>query len=174
MTAIHRFVPVLAVFLLAVFSEAAFSAFDAEFDEQSRQEAKIQLPPFPENENLIPFTVNAETDMRFFIDEKSISIGSDEVIRYSLVVLGPSGARNISFEGMRCATVERRVYAFGRADGTWSEARNKKWIRILGSGDSYHVALFTDYFCAIGQKAVMTPEEAIRALRHGMARYTGA
>lgn len=167
-----RFAPPLLAFLAFLFSllsGAAFS-FDADFDEKPWQEAEIQLPEFPEKENLIPFTVNAETDMRFFIDEKSISVGSDEVIRYSLVVISPSGAESISFEGMRCATAERRVYAFGQTGKTWSKPRKNQWTRILGSGTSHPVALFSNYFCAIGQRAVTTPEEASHALRHGVTQ----
>jgi hypothetical protein len=68
---------------------------------------------------------------------------------------------------MRCATAERRVYAFGRADKTWSKARGNKWGQIHGGSNSHPVVLFTDYFCAIGQKTIMTPEEAVRVLRYG-------
>lgn len=82
----------------------------------------MQLPAFPEQENLVPFKVGSVSDKQFFVDGASISIGSDDVIRYSLVVVSSTGAKSISFEGMRCATGERRVYAFGRSDKTWSKA----------------------------------------------------
>jgi hypothetical protein len=153
--------------LLAVSPKTGFPAlFDDEFDEKPWQEMEIQLPAFPESENLIPFKVGAINDTKFFIDEKSISIGSDEVIRYTLVVISSSGAQNISFEGMRCLTGERRAYAFGQADKTWSKARSNKWLRLQGGSNSHHVALFADYFCAVGQKTIMTPEDAVRALRY--------
>jgi hypothetical protein len=164
------FVPFSLVFglMFAVFPQTGFSAlFDDEFDEKPWEEIEVQLPAFPETENLIPFKVGAITDTRFLIDEKSISVGSDEVIRYTLVVISSLGAQNISFEGMRCTTWERRVYAFGRADRTWSKARSNKWGRVQGGSNSHHVALIADYFCAIGQKSIMTPEEAVRALRYG-------
>ena len=177
MAVIRRFIPVfmLAGLLLSVFPKPVFAdSFDNEFDEKPWQEIEVQLPPFPERDNLIPFKVGAVTDMRFFIDEKSISIGSDDVIRYTLVVISSSGAQNISFEGMRCTTGERRVYAFGQADRTWSKARSNKWIRLQGGSNSHHVALFSDYFCAIGQKAIRTPEEAARVLRYSRQSPTGA
>jgi hypothetical protein len=154
--------------MLVIFPQTGFSAlFDDEFDEKPWEEIEVQLPAFPEAENLIPFKVGAISDTRFLIDEKSISIGSDEVIRYTLVVISSLGAQNISFEGMRCTTAERRVYAFGRADKTWSKARSNKWSRIHGGSNSHPVVLFTDYFCAIGQKTIMTPEDAVRVLRYG-------
>ncbi|MDR0379902.1 MAG: CNP1-like family protein [Candidatus Accumulibacter sp.] len=176
MTAIRRFLlfPVVFGMLLWVSPRAAFPAlalpslFDDEFDKKPWQEIEVVLPAFPQPENLIPVDIDAvTTSMRFLIDEKSISVDSDEVIRYSLVALSPSGARNVSYEGMRCAAAERRVYAFGQADGTWSKARSNQWVRIQGSRSSYQVVLFLDYFCAIGQRAIMTPEDAIRVLRQG-------
>jgi hypothetical protein len=165
-----RFSSVL-VFCLAfsVFPKLAWpapDAFDDQRDEKSRTEPEVELPAFPENDDLIPFKVGSATDKRFLIDKKSISVGSDEAIRYSVVVISSAGARNISFEGMRCSTGERRVYAFGRNDGTWSRARNSKWAGIRGGGNSYPVALFSDYFCVIGQGTIMTPEDAIHALLH--------
>ena len=173
MAVARRFVAVVSGLLLWVSPMTVFPAiFDDEFDEKPWQEIEVQLPSFPRFEDLIPFEVGSISDKQFLIDEKSISIGSDEVIRYSLIVVSSSGARNISYEGMRCATAERRTYAFGRADETWSKARSNKWINIRGGSNSHHVALFADYFCAVGEQSVMKPEDAVRAMRHGI-RDTG-
>ena len=161
----RRCVFVVGVVLL---SRLVYSAsFDNEFDEKPWAEIEVQLPAFPCKENLIPFKVGSVSDVKFFIDEKSISIGSDEVIRYSLVVIGSAGAQNISFEGMRCATGERRLYAFGRSDNTWSRARSDKWVRLQGGSNQHHVALFSDYFCSVGERAIMTVDDAKRVLRYG-------
>jgi hypothetical protein len=175
MAVVRRLVVVSVIFgwLLLVSPKVAFPAlfgneFDNEFDEKPWQEIEVQLPAFPQSENLISLTVGAMSDKQFLIDEKSISIGSDEVIRYSLIVISSSGARNISYEGMRCATAERRVYAFGQADGTWSKARSNKWVSIRAGSNPHHIALFGDYFCAIGQRTIMQPEDAVRVLRYGV------
>jgi hypothetical protein len=173
MAVTRRFGWLFAVFgiMLLTSPKPVFPAlFDDEFDAKPWQEIEVGLPAFPEPENLIPFEVGAVRNMRFLIDEKSISVDGDEVVRYSLVVISSSGARNVSFEGMRCLTGERRVYAFGQADKTWSKARNDKWMRIHGGNDSHHVALFSDYFCTVGQRAIMTPEDAVRILRQGGIR----
>lgn len=159
-----------SVFLLMAFlhfsAAGASDPFDSEFDEKPWSEIEVQLPAFPSEENLIPFQVGAVRDRQFFVDGASISIGSDEVIRFSVVVVSPSGARNISYEGMRCVTGERRLYAFGRSDRTWSKARSNNWIKIKGSGNQYPVALFVDYFCSVGTRTIMTPDDAVRALRY--------
>lgn len=146
---------------------AAADSFDNEFDEKPWSEIEVQLPAFPENENLVPFKVGSVSDTQFMIDAKSISIGNDGVIRYALVVVSPAGARNISFEGIRCATGERRLYAFGQSDKTWSRARSDKWARIRGSSNQYPVALFADYLCVAGAPMIYSPEDVVRRLRYG-------
>lgn len=125
---------------------------EANFDEkQPWTEIQYQLPPPPDPKRLIPIDVGSLTENRFAIDEQSVNYGADDVIRYTLVVTSPGGARNVSYEGMRCATAERRLYAFGRADGSWSKARNDQWVRISENNlNRHHAALFKDYFCTPG------------------------
>ena len=81
-----------------------------------------------------------------------MSAGSDGVVRYSVVVKSPAGAETISFEGMRCTTGERKLYAFGRADGkgggAWSRNRNAKWEPIQTRND-FRGELFYHYFCTV-------------------------
>ena len=161
--------------VLAIFPQMAISQPlpDNKFEEVPWQEIEAKLPPSPEDANLIPFKVGPTTDMRFTIDGKSISVDSDEVIRYTLVVISPSGARTISYEGMRCSTTERRIYAFGRADKTWSKPRSSKWVSIRGGADSWYVALARDYFCTIGESAILNPDHAIRVLQRGRPKPGG-
>lgn len=157
-----------SVLCLALFSSLVLPAgFDNEFDEKPWAEIEVQLPAFPEKENLMPFKVGSVADKQYFIDGKSLSVGSDDVIRYSLVVVSSAGAQSISFEGMRCVTGERRVYAFGHSDSTWSKARSNKWIKLQGGSNNHHVALFADYFCTVGERAITSPDDAIRVLRYG-------
>ena len=141
--------------------------FDDDYDKKPWSEIETQLPAFPEKENLIPFTVGAIRDTGFFVDGNSISVGSDRVLRYTLVIVGAGGAQNISYEGMRCETAERRSYAFGRSDKSWSMARNSRWIRVNGTSNNVHVELLLSYFCVVGAPEIMTPEDARRSLRSG-------
>lgn len=151
--------------------QAVASGFDNDFEEKPWAEIEVRLPAFPEDENLIPFKVGSVTDKQYLIDGNSLSVGSDEVIRYTLVVISATGVRNISYEGMRCATAERRLYAFGRSDKTWSKARSNTWGVIKGNTNQYHVDLFGSYFCTVGAPAVMSAEDARRALLYGRAEF---
>jgi hypothetical protein len=68
---------------------------------------------------------------------------------------------------MRCATGERRLYAYGRPDGSWSKARSAGWQDIkFRSLLSYHKALYEDHFCPDGIN-VRDPAAAVRNLKRG-------
>ena len=140
---------------------------DEDRDTKRWQENAVALPAAPLPENLLPFYVSAATDNEFFVDGVSLTVGSDGVVRYVLVIQAAGGARNISFEGLRCETRERRVYAFGRLDGTWSKSRNEGWQRVRDvPANRHHAALFFDYFCP-GGAIVADADEARDALRRG-------
>ena len=141
--------------------------FDAEFEEKPWAEIEVQLPAFPETENLIAFRVGYHTDTKYLIDGNSLSVGPDGVIRYTLMVISASGAKNISYEGLRCVTAERRLYAFGRSDKTWSKARTNQWVRLQGSTNTHHVDLYSNYFCVVGAPDVRSADDARRVLRSG-------
>lgn len=153
--------------LVASVSWAGIFDKDQDPDEKPWVEAGSELPAFPAEDGLIPFKVGIRTDMKFLVDGRTISVGSDGVIRYSLVVISAQGVRNISYEGMRCETAERRSYAFGRSDGTWSKARGDRWVRIHGDSNNHYVELFMNYFCAIGVPTIITPEAARQRLLKG-------
>lgn len=166
-----RLVATRACWLLAVVlawpSAGRTESYDPDGEQRPAPEAEVELPAFPQSENLVPFTVSATTNNQFLIDSASLSVGSDGVIRYALVIISPSGARNVSYEGMKCATGERRLYALGRSDETWARARNDRWVRITNSTlNRHHAALFSEYFCPI-TVVQQTPEQMLDTLRRG-------
>lgn len=134
-------------------------------DDKPWEELAAQLPAAPKKENLVPLVVSSATSNRFMIDAASISVGKDGVVRYIVVIESPRGARTVNFEGLRCATAERKIYAFGQTDGRWTENKRAAWEGIKQrSLLSYHKALFEDVFCDLGI-AVGSAEEAVRRLK---------
>lgn len=158
---------VLLLSLMLFFAGAAAAGFAEESESKQWQEQEVQLPAPPRSESLQSFYVSAATDNKFFVDASTLSVGDDGVVRYTLVVLSPEGGRNVSFEGMRCETKERRMYASGRADGSWSRSRGNQWSRILDAAANRHYAtLFLEYFC-FGGVIVRNIGEARDALKRG-------
>lgn len=152
-----RFMPFRLVSLLAfaaLLSGMSVAQAQAQFEEDVENESKawqeiaVQLPAAPQVENLLPFYVSATATQSFAIDAKSLTVGSDGVIRYTMVSTSPEGARNISYEGIRCRSFEKKVYAIGQSDGNWSRSRRDQWERIVqNASNRQHSILAKDYFC---------------------------
>ena len=142
--------PIFIVMACAVSMANAQSRFDEDFDDAEKpwQEIAIQLPAAPVTENLLPFYVSATATQTFALDSKSLALGADGVIRYTLITSSATGARNISYEGIRCESFEKKLYAFGHSDGTWSRSRQDKWEPIVrNAANRQHATLAQDYFC---------------------------
>ena len=135
-------------------------------------EGEIVFPEPPVEAGLREFFVSAASANRFFIDERTLTVGDDGIVRYVLVVRSSGGAENVSFEGIRCATGERRIYALGRTGGQWSPARQSEWTPIVDNAyNRPRAALAFDYFCD-GPAPPRSREAALRLLRqhrHGVA-----
>ena len=145
------------------------SRFEVDFDEAvvAWQEVQAQMPSAPVDADLLAFEVEGRPGFRYAIDRKSLAVGGDGVTRYSIVITSSTGVRTINFEGMRCATGERKIYAFGRADGGWSKNRAARWdyIRARVAG-SYHSILFHDFLCA-GGEGTASVEQIVQRLKRG-------
>ena len=170
----RRFACCLVALGLALPGQAASltwdeSKFDTDFDEAQKPWAEIQaqLPPAPKADTLRPFTVDAVSANRYFIDQASLSVGTDGVVRYTVLIRSPAGAETVNYEGMRCETSERKIYAFGRADGSWAKNRYARWERFSRNLQaSYHRELFNSYFCA-GGEGLAPLKTIIRRLNSG-------
>ncbi|VWM10192.1 CNP1-like family protein [Burkholderia lata] len=115
-----------------------------------KENAVDSLPPLPQTGDLLPFNVSQNTPLKFFVDAKSLAVGTDGVVRYAVVITSPAGARNVNYEGIRCDTYEWRQYAGlnSEHDG-WDRTVENDWRRIEnGELNAYHSALYQDYFCA--------------------------
>jgi len=136
-------------------------------DEPKWQELEAPFPAFPKDDDLIEFYVSATTTNRFFVDGATLSPGADGVVRYALVVRTAGGATNVTYEGLRCATLEYRLYATGRRDGTWVQARKGDWKELANSvTNRQQAALSRDYLCP-SRLPILTAEEGRDALRRG-------
>ena len=116
-------------------------------EKEAKKEMSLQLPAFPKDSDLLEFYVGPTQTQKFFIDEKSVSVGYGEV-RYTLVARSSSGVKNISYEGIRCSTAETRRYALGSIDGKWVMSRNSEWKRInMAGGNRPQYGLARNYVC---------------------------
>lgn len=133
-------------------------------EEKKWVEEEVGLPDYPREQGLVEFDAGAATNNRHYVDRATLSVGGDGVVRYVVVIKSGAGATNVLFEGIRCSTRERKQYALGRADRTWSSSRASSWRPIVRG--SYQAVLSKEYFCPNGI-AILKAEEGVSALLHG-------
>jgi hypothetical protein len=116
--------------------------------------SQVVLPPYPKPENLVEYDIGPSAWNRAYVDASSISVGSDQIVRYVLVLKTPGGAGNVSYEGIRCSEWDRLSYAYGRSDGTWVRSRQPEWGHIPKSDSlGYYRELAKNLFCEVGLPA---------------------
>lgn len=136
--------------------------------EKNWVEEEVVFPPPPQAESLREFYVTASSPNTFLIDESSLNVGADGVVRFILVIRTRGGAESVSFEGIRCTTSERRIYAHGRPDGEWVAAKRATWERLRASTYNMpHAVLAVQHFCD-GKIAPRSRAAALHGLRHGL------
>jgi len=129
------------------------------------EEAEVTLPTNPPSKDLRPFYVSPSTPNTFAIDAKSLTFGKDEVHRYIIVITTPTGAKQITYEGIRCEKGEWRLYASMQSDGKWVKSPSSRWLPIqYNNYNRYHSALYQDAFCESGIARRKT-EDILRLLK---------
>lgn len=143
--------------------------WDADFDDSRKpwKEIESRIPSYPRAGDLIRFDVGAASPHRFHIDARSVSIGEDGVVRYTLVVRTAGGATNVTFEGIRCEEREQKYYAMGHPDGSWARARSPQWRRIEQQDvNRHHNVLYSTFLCD-GNRPWKSVQQILRLLRAG-------
>lgn len=135
-------------------------------------ESDLDFPPAPLPEDLRKITLRNLGDNTVELDRKALVVTPDAIVRYTLVVTSPQGARNVSYEGIRCDPAEWKYFALGRSDGTWSAPSQAEWQAVEERGyNAIRYTLAKDYFCGLGgeplkdAKAILTRMREQRALR---------
>ena len=144
-------------------------AFDFVEREPWKEQA-IELPPVPDGKQYVAVPLQiAGSNLEMFIDEPSLSIGDDGVVRYTLLLRSPTGSENLFYEGIRCSTREWRTYAFGDSQGGWSPVdENRAWAPIRNLGvERYRERLYRYYLCdpAMG---TLRRAEMLKRMRYGL------
>jgi hypothetical protein len=129
-------------------------------------EQNVPPPPYPKDSNLTEFYLRGQTANRFFIDTSSLTVGTDRIVRFALVIRTPEGTETTTFSGLRCATREWKDYAFGSNNRTWAVDSAQPWRRIQDLAfNDYRGTLYNDYLCAGGVGSVNPAGDAKKLVR---------
>ena len=126
------------------------------------KEIAVKIPAYPETADMRQIDGGDRRGYRYYLDTKSVAVGEDGVVRFALAIVTPGGGSNVTFEGIRCEQRDYRVYAIGRSDRTWSNARNSQWRHVQAADvDNHRGILAEEYFC---DRKVPKPHAEIQRL----------
>ena len=123
--------------LLLGLSSTAWAGFSDE--EAEWKESEAPPPPAFDGGRLVVFEGSPGSSLVYGVDPASISISkADGLVRYVVVASSASGARNVMYEAIRCATGEFKTYARYSPEGQWRMVGNPEWRSMFGSMPSNH------------------------------------
>lgn len=124
--------------------------FSGDFEETKWQEDNILLVKLPDEDDLITFSgVAAYPQYKYAIDGKTLSIGKDEVIRFSIVISSSQGGKNSYFQGISCNNSNIKSYAYASSSSKdFISYQTPQWKKLSNSGSmGYSQNLADFYFC---------------------------
>ncbi|MCK5648283.1 MAG: CNP1-like family protein [Gammaproteobacteria bacterium] len=142
------------------------------------KEGSNNLPDYPQDNNLLQFDgPPAYRNYQYLMDEKSLIVGQDGVVRYSIVIRSSGGADNVMYDGLRCTTNQIKNYAYGSTDmdgkKKFIRKKNADWKAFRSTGvTAYASILAADYFCD-HNGAVLKRHEIIQNIKYGKGNVDG-
>ncbi|MFC5521228.1 CNP1-like family protein [Polaromonas jejuensis] len=138
-----NFKPAFAVSLALLLGVSSSVWAQPAGDDPEWTEAEVPPPPAFDVGKLILLDASPNSSLTFGVDPASIHISSrDGIVRYVMVASSASGARNVMYEGIRCATGEFKTYARYSPEGHWNAVSNPEWRSMYGNMPSKHALRF--------------------------------
>lgn len=135
------------------------------------QESNTALPPWPQDADLVELVPDGpDAGLRYFIDTRNLQVGSDDVVRFTLVAEGSSGTRNLSVEGIRCTPRGTyKTYAYGAGEGFVPTASDE-WLPMPAHGaERWRHDLWRFHFCIPQAFAPRPKIDMVRSLKGRIA-----
>ncbi|MCF7977957.1 MAG: CNP1-like family protein [Chromatiaceae bacterium] len=134
------------------------------------KEGAVSLPAWPKDVDLIEIRLDRPDALfTYSIDRASLATGRDGVVRYTIVAEAGSGARNVTFEGIRCTpNGAYRIYAFGHGRAFKLATGGDDWQPIGASAsDAVRKELWRHYLCVPRLFKPRPARDQLRMLRSG-------
>ena len=148
---------------------AAAGAQTAELDRADWKEDVPPPPPSYSLSKLIDIEMPRTSAVKLGVDPATISVNVQTgIVRYVVVARGTS-AINATYEGIRCATGEYRVYARQVQGGPWTPSTESEWKPMMGQSNvmvRHPYQLARGGMCN-GTTARSSVAEIVRALKTG-------
>jgi len=181
---INVFSPLLLLFLsVQVWADVWDKLKEEDFRENDVEdyvwkEDGRKTPDYPKDEDLVEVSGSpAYKNYQYLIDVKTLQVGNDGVVRYSLVIRSSSGSDNAFFEGVRCTSGEMKTYAYGITDmddkKKFIARTDPKWRIASSSGiKGYGQTFIINYLCGFNGKTIKR-NEVIQNIKYGKGNVDG-
>lgn len=141
-------------------------------DNEEWKENDVPTAPAFNTDALASFVVSANSELNYGVDPKTVTVGSDGVIRYVMVARSRSGALNAAYEGLNCKRGEAKTYARWApgSPGQWHMVGQPEWRSLFGNfAARAALSLARNGFCD-GPTPNGTPANMVKALAQGPVR----
>jgi hypothetical protein len=159
----------LAAATMAMAAATPALAQYADLDRADWREDPAPPPPAYSTSGLVEIEMPRGSSVKMGVDPSTITINlATGIVRYVVVAHGPS-AVNASYEGIRCATGEYKVYARQTQGNPWSPSDEDRWKAMRGQTGvvvSYPYRLARDGMC-VGNSVRHDVADMVRELRSG-------
>lgn len=135
-------------------------------DSADWKETDVPPPPAYDMNKLLTFEVTRSSPLVYGVDPATFTISqSDGIVRYVVVATSAGGAKNVMYEGLRCATGEVRTYARAKPDGTWVPVANSEWKSAFDLSLPRHSLRFAKIAACQNAAPVSSVAELVRRLK---------
>ncbi|MES2945777.1 MAG: CNP1-like family protein [Pseudomonadota bacterium] len=164
-----------AAAVLLAFALGAGVSAHAQSNEDNPDWKESDVPPAPAFDmgKLLTFSGAVSSSLTYGVDPSTIQISrNDGVVRYVLVAMNDSGAKNVMYEGIRCSTGEFRTYARYSSDGRWNVLSGSEWRTMFGNLPSKHALYLARAGVCDGSGPATSVDIVVRRLKNPNFRYT--
>ena len=137
-------------------------------DAEPWQESAVTPPVNFSTEALQPFEVSQRAELSYGIDPKTLAVGEDGVVRYVMVARSSSGALNVLFQGVRCATAEVKTYGrWNNNASSWNINSKEEWQPLSFSGFARPAMMLARAGICDGRTINGSPQKILYTIKHG-------
>lgn len=136
----------------------------------AKAEVGIPPPPTYSRDKLIPIEMPPYVTLKVGIDPDTVTVGSDDVVRYVVVMRNTSGSVSAAFEGIQCASGEVKTYARAGTSGAWTTVEPQQWRNLTDNLPSKHAYALSKQGVCDGRTAAKRAD-ILNTLKRGKPSY---
>lgn len=140
-------------------------------EEKAWVEAAAAPPADFSTSSLQPFEVMKNSALSYGIDPKTLTVGEDGVVRYVMVARSDSGALNVMYQGIRCATAETRTYARWSSNSSWNTNPDAAWQTLDFRGPTRPAMMLARQGVCEGRTVTGNVQKILATLKSDRVEY---